>query len=204
GDSAAEVLVGCHAELRGSPLVKTAAGAVARVVHGPRYVIAGLKVALEQAQAAGIRVLARSNAERGFEAALQVERTLPKSPSQALKRDGFIKVLLDIAADLFRQVRLWISAERSRPATQAGAKAGLLRLLGTRIERHIIAPRTARRTRRPAIDTGGRDGKDELSVAGGIARDDGVPAIVLTKFRVGLRDWHFADEFLCEYGIRRH
>src|ERR1700693_6146986 len=111
-------------------------------------------------------------------------------------------MLLDVTADLFCRVRLRIAAERPRPATQAGARAGFLRLLGTRIERHIVAPRTPRRTRRPAIDAGTGHGEDELSIANRVARDDRVPAQVIAWLgRVGARYAHGAGCVLNEYGI---
>src|SRR5216683_2454201 len=99
----------------------------------------------ELAEAAGIGILARSDAKRGFEAALQVKRTLPKSLSQTLKRDGFIKVLFDVAADLFRQVRLWIAADRAPDRT-----AGNRRRWSRRQRRTLRRGRDRARRLRPS------------------------------------------------------
>src|ERR1700674_5415834 len=132
-----------------------------------------------------------------------MKRTLPKSPTQALERDGFIQMLLNVPADSFDRIGLRITAEKLRTATQAGAVARLLRLIGTREEFHILASRTARRTRWPAIDASRRDGEDELSVVAAVARDHGVPALLVAQLgRLGIRGRHFVDSFLCEYGIR--
>ena len=87
-------------------------------------------------------------------------------------------MLLDIAADLFRKVGLRIAAEQTRPAAQTGAKAGLLGLVGTREELHVLAPRTSGRTRGPAIHAGGGYREDELAVVGRITRKHQIPAPV--------------------------
>src|SRR5207302_617803 len=59
GDGASAVLVSRHAKLRRSSLVETAAGAVARLVHGARDRVLGLHIALQPARAAGIGAGAR-------------------------------------------------------------------------------------------------------------------------------------------------
>jgi len=106
---------------------------------------------------------------------------LPKSFAKAIERDRFVEMLLDVAANLSRGIGLRIGAERPWPATQAGAKAGFLCLFGKREKRYIRAPRTPRRTRRPAIDAGGGDGEDELAVVPGVAPRDRVPAQVVLQ-----------------------
>src|SRR5208283_5249727 len=113
--------------------------------------------------------------KRRLEAALQMKRALAKGLAQAIERDRFIEMLLDVAADLFREVRLRTSARRSRPAAQASAKASLLRLLRMREEGRVLAARPPRRTRRPAIDARARHGEDELSVIVRVAGHDRVP-----------------------------
>ena len=56
-----------------------------------------------------------------------MKRTLPKGLAQPLERDGFIKVLLDVAADRFDRVGLRVAAYQLRPATQASTEPCLLR-----------------------------------------------------------------------------
>ena len=118
--------------MRRGLLVEAAAGAVSRVIHGAGHIVAGLQIAFELAQAAGIGVFARRDSERCFETALQMERALAKSFAQAFKRDRLIEMLLDVAADLFDHIGLRIAAQQPRPAAQAGSKAGFLGLLWMR------------------------------------------------------------------------
>ena len=55
----APVFIGRHAEVRDGALVKTAAGAVARVIQRVRNRVAGAQVAFEQAHAAGVHIFLR-------------------------------------------------------------------------------------------------------------------------------------------------
>jgi hypothetical protein len=138
-----------------------------------------------------------------------MERALPKRFAKVLKCDWLIEMLLDVTADLFRQVSLRISADRPRAATQASAKASFLRVFGMRIERHILAPRAPGRTRWPAIDASTGDSEDKFTVAGTVARHHRLPArvfvvaiVIIFVGRVGASGWHMAWKLLCEYRIR--
>src|SRR5258708_25217960 len=171
------VLVMRHGELRGRALVQPAAGAVTRVVHGASHIVSGLQVALQKTQAARVGVFARRDPQHRLEASLQMEGTLLEFFAQALKSDGLVEVLLDVAADLLYAVRLRTAAGGLWLASQAGAVASPLRLLETPEERDVLPPRTTSRTRGPAIDTPGGDAEYELPViCGGGAGDPHRPA----------------------------
>jgi hypothetical protein len=118
-------------------------------------------------------------------------------------------MLLDEAANRFHAVRLGVAAERLRPATQAGAISRPLGLFRPEEELHVFAARPACRTRRAAIHAGARNGEDEFSVASGVARQHGIPALIYGCFRrltrrFGLTDGHWFQAFRCEYGIGCH
>src|SRR5260370_34599066 len=83
-----------------------------------------------------------------------MEGALAKCLAKSIECDGLVEMLLDITADLFREVGLRIAAECSRAATQASAKTGFLRLFRMRIELNLLAPRPAGPTRGPAIKAG--------------------------------------------------
>src|SRR5580658_2246374 len=117
-----------------------------------------------------------------------MKRAFPEDLPQTIERNRLIEMLFNVAADLLGGIRLRIAAERPRPATQAGAEAGFLRLLGSRIEFHVLTPRTARRARRPAINAGTGDREDELSVAARIAPDNCIPALVVAVAGLGPAD----------------
>ena len=71
-----------------------------------------------------------------------------------------------------RHVGAHVPLRRTRggigPAAQAGAKAGLLRGGGRRVEAHVLALRGARRAAGPAVDPGRRDSGEEHAVESGI------------------------------------
>jgi hypothetical protein len=91
--------------------------------------------------------------------------TLMKHLAQSRQGNHLIEMLLNVAADFFRQSRLWITADRSRPAPQARAKTRFLSLFRTREERDILPPRPPRWARWPAVHAGTRHGEYELPVA---------------------------------------
>lgn len=101
-----------------------------------------------------------------------------------------------------------MAADRFRLAAQAGTESRSFGLVRTRVEGHVLAPRTPRRARRPAIDTGSRYREDKLAIACGVARANSVPLliVIVTVLRrarqVGVYGCHFFRGFLCEYGIR--
>jgi hypothetical protein len=70
-----------------------------------------LQVAFEQAEPARIGILARGNSERGLEAPLQVEWTLVKDIAETREGNWLVKMLLEVAADFFRGIRLRIAAD---------------------------------------------------------------------------------------------
>src|ERR1035437_1735042 len=115
-------------------------------------------------------------------------------------------MLLNEAAYRFHAVGLGVAAERLGPAAQTSRVPVLPRLFGSEEELDVFPAGTARRTRRPAIHTRTRDGENEFSIAGGIAREHGLPARFVgcprVGFRFGLTCGHQA--FRCEYGIGGH
>src|SRR5205807_8777915 len=150
GDCAPAVFVRSHAKLRSGALVQPAAGAVSSVIHGSGHVVAGLQIALEQAQAAGVGIFSGRNPQDSFEAPLQVEWALTEDFAKASQGHGLVKMCLDVAADRLHTVGLRIDADRLRLAAQTGAVARFLRMLRTEVERNILASRATRGTRRPA------------------------------------------------------
>ena len=178
---------------------------MARVTLSP-----ACKLRLSGAQAAGVGVLARRDAEHRLEAALQVKRALVKFLAQAGQRHRLVEMLLDEPANRLHAVRLRIAAGRLRPATQAGAVSRLLGLRGRKEELHVLPPRPPRRTRRPAIHTRRRNCENKLSVMRRVTRADRIPAPLVGRVaaignrRDGLRGRHLFQALRCEYGIGCH
>jgi hypothetical protein len=139
-----------------------------------------LQITFELTHSAGIRVFPWRDSERCLEPALQMERALSKSFAQPFKGDQLIKVLLDVAADLFDHIGLWIPAQQPRPAAQARSKAGFFSILWMREKCNILAPRTPRRARWPAINASGRNCKNELPIVAPVAADDSLPGLIFT------------------------
>src|SRR5258708_33583042 len=136
------VLVRRLAELRGRALVQPAAGTVPGVVHGASDIVSGLQVALQKTQAARVGVFARRDPQHRLEASLQMEGTLLEFFAQALKSDGLVEVLLDVAADLLYAVRLRTAADGLWLASEAGAGARPHRPLATPERPNGFPPRT--------------------------------------------------------------
>jgi hypothetical protein len=118
-------------------------------------------------------------------------------------------VLLDVAADLFDHIGLWIPAQQPRPAAQARSKAGFFSILWMREKPNILAPRTPRRARWPAINASGRNCKNELPIVAPVAADDSLPGLIFTfgadeLVRFGACESHCEVFFLSEYGIGSH
>src|SRR5438445_827626 len=181
-DRSSAVLVRRHSKLGGSPLVKTAARPVACVIHGPSDRMPGLQVALEQVHAAGISVGARRDSEHSLECALQVKRTLVEDLGQARQRDWFIQMLLDVPANALHGLQLCAARGRFRPATQAGTIACSLRFFGSPVEGHILTAWMLGRARRPAKNSGGRDGKNKFAILSGIACEYRLPPVVIVAW----------------------
>ncbi len=147
----AAVLVGRHAQLRSSLLVKPTAGPVSRVIHRPRHRIARLQIPLQHPQPARVGILPRRDSQHRLKATLQMKRALAEFFGQPVQRQRLIEMLLDKPADRLHPVRLSIPAERLWPAPQARPIPGLLRPFGIAEESNVLPPRPPRRTRRPAI-----------------------------------------------------
>ena len=174
--------------------------------------LAQFRLWFEQAQAAGVGIFPRRDPQHRLEAPLQVEWTLAKSLAEAIQRHGLVYMLLDVATDRLHSVGLRIAACGLWLTAQTSAVASLLRLLGVEEEGDVLPPWAARRTGRPAIHSGRRDGEDERTVVRGISPDDCVPAQAVfigcldasLPCLLWLRDWHFARSLNCEYGIGSH
>jgi len=80
-------------------------GAVTRVIHGASHIVAGLQIALELAQPAGIGVLARGDSQRRLKR-LADGTGLPKRLAEPLERDRLIEMLFDVAAESLSQNRI--------------------------------------------------------------------------------------------------
>ena len=88
-------------------------------------------------------------------------------------------MLFDVTAHGLDHLELTIAINRSRTAPQAGSIAGLFSLVGLAEKLDVLAPRSFGGARGPAVHTGGRDGKDELTVVGCIPpRNRFPPALV--------------------------
>jgi hypothetical protein len=139
-----------------------------------------LQITFELTHSAGIHVFPWRDSKRCLEPPLQMKRALSKSFAQPFKGDRIIKVLLDVAADLFDHIGLCIPAQQPRPAAQARSKAGLFSIFWKREKRNILAPRTPRRARWPAINASARNCKNELPIVALVAADDSLPGLILT------------------------
>src|ERR1700691_3936908 len=87
-------------------------------------------------------------------------------------------MLLNVAANSANSLRRSV-ARGTGPATQAGSVAGFLSLIGTVKESDVLPPRTPRRARWPAINTGRRHGEYEAAILAGITGLDGMPPAIL-------------------------
>src|SRR5258708_39976923 len=101
-----------------------------------------------------------------------------KFPAQSIQGQGLVEMLLDEPANRLHPVGLRVATERSWPAPQTSAISSLFGLFGPGEELNVLAPRAARRARRPAIHARTRNREDEFSIARGIARHHGIPARV--------------------------
>jgi hypothetical protein len=100
---------------------------------------------------------------------------LAKCSAKASQSDGLIQMLLDMTANRLHHFRLRISGYGARAAAETGAVTGFFGLFRLAVKNHILATRTPRRARWPAINAGGRDCEDEHSVIPCISSLYGVP-----------------------------
>src|SRR5207248_608896 len=88
----------------------------------------------------GVGVLPRSNAQNGFEFALEMEWALVKFPAEAVKGQEFVEMLLDVAANTADEFEFRVAAQGAWMAPQAGALSGAVRSAGRRNELDVLAP----------------------------------------------------------------
>jgi len=115
-------------------------------------------------------------------------------------------MLFDEPANRLHAIGFRVPCKCLWTASQTGAISRLLGGDRCRKELDILPARTPCRTRRPAIHSGRRHCKNELTVLASIARNHGFPAwIVRTAdlHRFGTRS-HGFQAFRSEYGIRCH
>src|SRR2546428_343568 len=102
--------------------------------------------------------------------------------AESLQRHVFFIMLVDEVTDPPHEFDLWIHHLRApRVTTLASAKAGLLGRFGKRKETYLLAFWSARRTRRPTIDSGRAHGEHETAVARSIARENGIPHLRIVR-----------------------
>jgi hypothetical protein len=123
-------------------------------------------------------------------------------PSQ---RERFVKVLLDVAAHGFHRFSRAVATCCFGPTTEAGAIAGMLRLVGFAKKGYVLAPWTPSGTGWPAIYSGRGHGKNEASILAGITGQNGLPVKALVDFIAALlAAGHFRRFRLVEYRIGGH
>src|SRR5437016_7696222 len=106
-------------------------------------------------------------------------------------------MLFDVTADCLHHLQLTIAAERSRTAPQAGPIAGLFGLIGLAEKFDIFTLRSLSWTRGPAVNAGGGDGKDELTIVSRIPSQNRFPPALVEVC-------HFQLLSLVEYRTGRH
>src|SRR5215469_17488090 len=200
-DRSTAVLVGRHTEVRRSALVKATAGTISGVVEGAGHVVPGAQILLQVTHPARVGVGFWTDSQCPLECALQMERALPKLIAESRQGNGLVQILFDEAANILHQAGLGIGSSGLRLAAQTGAKAGTLGGLRRAKEGYVFAARTLCRTRRPAVDAGGRDGKEKLAISAGIAGGNRVPPLLLRRRFVACNHVEFSFP---EYRIGSH
>ena len=111
---------------------------------------------------------------------------------------------LDVAAHRLHNFQRAVH-NRFRPAPQAGAVACLFRFVRLKKKFHVLALRTASRTRWPAVHSSGGDGKYKIAIVTGITSLDRLPVRDLIFLAVTLLGWrHFVNFREIKYRIACH
>src|SRR5579864_6264154 len=196
------ILVRRHAQLRRGAFVQAAARTIPGVVKRMGHAPSRLQVAFQQSHAARICVSPRRDSECLLEGPLQMKGTLTEGFRQLFQRDGFVEVLLDVAAHLLHGRSLRISRHRLGLAAQASTEAGFFGFIRMAEESYVLAPRALGRAGRAAVHSGGRNREEELAVVVGVSSQNCVPPLVL---RVARPRRHIGLALQVEYRIHgRH
>ena len=137
----------------------------------------GAEGVLEVGDALGSGELAGADAEDAAEGAQEGEAADAGDAGQVGEAGAFGGVAGEVVRGAGDEAGLGVGARRGevRPATLAGAKAGLFGGGGGGEEADVLARGAAAGTAWAAVDHGGFDGIEELAVGGGVARKHLLP-----------------------------
>ena len=174
-----------HAEARVRTFVHATRRTEAGFIDGFGHILRFFERSLEHMEPARVPILFRRQADHRLEGALQVKTAETGARGQALEGQRFVRMSLDVAAELVNPRQLGTN-RGFRPAASARTQAIAFGQSRRRIKTHVTAQRTAGRARRPTIHSRGPHSEQKQSVEAAVPLLHGFPALLRVHHKTSM------------------